>query len=252
MKRIEHALSNDVYHDEGRNIIVKHYSKDKFKKAFGNQELNVLNKLGYQIDIINKDKIEFQYIEHKPFDDQNISLQDLTSVINSIKSLHRLETSAMKLTPFESVYKQFLLKGNGSKEGWFDEYEEYIFNKAIKILSSGKQVILHNDLVEGNLLKVKNTIKLIDFEYSGLGNPIFDIASFITERELTQEQIDFLVACYDKKISKDDLNIVCAFLQIFWTRWALFKYKTEKKEIYKVISEIKFKGYRKLIKNIQL
>ena len=217
MKKIEKALSNIVFLDTDNNKIIKKYSKDKFKEIYINQELNVLNKIGYKYNIINKNEIEIEYFKHEPFDDENISITDLISTANALKKLHNLNTSSIRLSPFKEVYEKFFLKRVVS----IDKTEEYIFNKAMILLSSGKQVILHNDVVKGNLLKINNRIKLIDFEYSGLGNPIFDIASFITERTLTTGQIKIFIECYNKKINKDDLLIVSAFLQIFWTRWAL-------------------------------
>lgn len=252
MKKINEGLSNSVYLNEKENKIIKKYSYDEFKKYFYNQEVEILNKIGIKNKILKEGQVEMEYFEHEKFDDENISDQDLISVSNSLKFLHKLNILNIKITPFEDVYEKFLSIINNKSNGWLDKKEEGLFNSAIKILNSGKQVILHNDLVEGNLLKINNEIKLIDFEYSGLGNPIFDIASFITERSLSKKQISFFINSYDKDLNKEDLLIVSAFLQIFWTRWASYKFFETKKEIYKEIESWKYNEYKKLIKNIKI
>ena len=252
MKKIEEALSNEVYFENESNMIFKYYIDDKFKKAYGNQELKILNKLNYKNNKGKKNLIKIEYFEHEKFDDSNISLGDILKVSDTLKQLHKVNTKGIKITPFEKVYKKFLLKGFGSKEGWFNDKEKYIHDKAIEILKSDKQVILHNDLVEGNLLKVKNRIKLIDFEYSGLGNPIFDAASFLTERELDDKQINIFIDSYYYKFNKEDLIIVSAFLQIFWTRWAMYKYKLTNKKVYKDIYTWKFEKYKEIINKLNI
>ncbi len=250
MKKIENALSNTVYYDKKNNIILKRYSQDKFKKYFGNQELNILSLIGYNPSIVSTDEISFPYIEHTKWDDKNIAIQDLASIARTLFNLHKIKSNNLKMPGFEKAYKKVLTRGNKLMDG-FANHEAYISKQAFKILKSGKQVLLHNDLVAGNLLKTQKSIKLIDFEYGGIGNPIFDLASFITERNLTQQQIDFFIECYGKRnIDKQDLLIVSAFLQIFWTRWALYKYKETKNKTYNEIAHWKLGEYKKIISKI--
>ncbi len=250
MKKIETALSNDVYWDQNKNVIIKKYSQDKFKRFFGNREFDILSRMGYNPSSRKRDEIEIPYIEHENFNDDDISIQDLTNVVKALHQLHNMKAPKFKESGFEKSYYKFLLKGNGSIKGYYDEEEKYVSDKAFQILKKGKQVLLHNDLVKGNLLKTGREIKLIDFEYSVVGNPIFDVASFITERKLTKSQLSFFMDCYDNKLDKQDLLIVSAFLQIFWARWALFKFKSTDKKIYKDIANIKFKAYKKITKRL--
>lgn len=250
MKELTNALSNKVYYDEKTNTIIKKYSQDKFKTIYGNQELKILGKLKYNIKVINQNELKLEYFNHKKFDDKNISLSDLTGVINALNDLHSLDVKNIKESNFSQVYYEFLLKQNFFKKIYIEENEEEIAKDALKILLKKPQVILHNDVVEGNILKTTKKIKLIDFEYSGLGNPIFDLASFLTEREMTQTQIDMSINLFNEKIDKNELDIVCAFLQIFWSRWAYFKFNSTKKKIYKDIADWKLNKYKELIKKI--
>ncbi len=245
MKEFENALSNKVWLDNNR--VIKKYSKDMFKSTFGNQEPLILERLGFDIKL-EKNILEMNYIENESFSDDSISNSDLESVANALKNLHKTDTTGITISNFEEVYEEFLSEDDEILKDYpIDGVEYQIALEAFDILESGPQVVLHNDVVEGNLLKVGNEIKLIDFEYSGLGNPIFDIASFITERELTNAQIDYFVSQFDN-VDLDDLKTVSKFLQIFWTRWALYKYSISEKEIYKVIADWKFEQYLKLNK----
>ncbi len=227
MKKIEKALSNNVYADD--KYIYKQYISNDFKTKFGNQELKVLDSIGRKYEVEDK-TIKISFIDHIAFDDNNISLKQLELVANALKEFWKNKTEGIELSGFINFKDDF-------------EDEEELFSKAMDILKSGKQVILHNDVVEGNLLLVQDKIELIDFEYSGIGNIIFDIASFTTERELTNEQWNYFVDQFDD-INKDDLEVVEKFLQLFWSKWAIKQYELTGKEIYKEIYDWKIKRYK--------
>ncbi|BDU67721.1 MAG: hypothetical protein TYPL_3740 [Candidatus Tyloplasma litorale] len=244
MKKFTNALSNDV-EIKGKKVIKK-YKKDEFKEIYGNAEIILLEKMGYKYKG-DQDKVEIEYFQHKPFIDEKITDQDILNVVKAIKKINSLSKTKLRISPFKEVYLGLLTKLDGKVIG---EEEMKIATRALKILESGKQVVLHNDLVSGNLLKVNdNEIKLIDFEYSGLGNQLFDIASFITERDLNEEQEKLFISKFTS-VNKKNLMIVSAFLQIFWARWALFKYTKTKKVIYKEIAKWKQLKYYELVEII--
>ncbi|OAM31701.1 choline kinase family protein [Eikenella corrodens] len=88
----------------------------------------------------------------------------------------------------------------------------------------------HNDLVLENILLKKERIFLIDWEYSGMNNPIFDIAAFLLEAELdTEESCYFLEHYYGDvfPIYKEDiLNKIRSYQfsqDLLWFVWTLIK-----------------------------
>lgn len=246
MDKFENALSNDVYHRED-GMIEKRYKLNTFKKIFKNQESKVLEKLGYKFKS-EDNKLILEYFENESFNDKNMTDQDIINVANALKELHALDTSGIELSRFEDVYEDFYEDDDEILiEYPIDGTEYLLVTEAISILEKGEQVILHNDVVEGNLLKIDNKIKLIDFEYSGLGNKLFDIASFLTEREINDDQKELFISQFEN-VDRDELKTVCTFLQIFWTRWALYQYSITEKEIYKLIADWKFEQYLKLKK----
>lgn len=233
MKKINRALSNEVYLK--KNIIIKKYTNDEFQKSFGNQERKILSKLNYKNKVISNNEISIEYFSHIPFDDKKINDNDILSVIEALNALHNLDINGINKSGFMNVAKKiFNIK---------DEFEKKLYENAERILNKEPQVVLHNDVVEGNLLKIDSKIKLIDFEYSGIGNPIFDLASFFTERVLTNKQKELAIKSYSFPIDKKELHIVSMFLQNFWMKWADYKFKTTNKSIYKKIFLFKEKEY---------
>lgn len=244
MKEFTNALSNTVILNED-NEVEKIYSTDSFKKHFGNQEKKVLEKLNYKFKDLGN-KVIIEYFDNISFDDSNITDEDIINVAKSLRELHSLSIDGLELSPFEKVYDDFLSEDDEVTNVYpIDGIEDQLVTEAIKILEEGKQVVLHNDVVEGNLLKINGKIKLIDFEYSGIGNELFDIASFITERELNENQKKLFISQFEN-VDEDKLKIVCKFLQIFWSRWALYKYSMNNRNIYKEIAEWKYNEYLKI------
>lgn len=248
--KIKNALSNDVFLNEDK--IIKIYLNDEFKLFFLNQEKQILDKLNYKNKLINNG-IEIEYFPHEKFSDSKITKSVLKKIIVEINKIHNLDTSGIKLTPFNEVYNNYL----NSNEKIFEseikvtEFEKKCAEISLNILPKGKQVVLHNDLVEGNFLKINNEqIKIIDFEYSGLGNSIFDLASFLTERDLTKNQVNYFIKkfCEIEEIDLTNLKYVTGFLQIFWTRWAIDKFNLTKKEIYKEIANWKYERFNRISK----
>ena len=58
------------------------------------------------------------------------------------------------------------------------------------------RVLGHNDLLNGNLLLVDGRIRLIDWEYSGMGDPCFDLANFSANHDLDEDGDSLLLAAY--------------------------------------------------------
>jgi len=57
-------------------------------------------------------------------------------------------------------------------------------------------VLGHNDLLNGNLLLVDGRIRLIDWEYSGMADPFFDLANFSSHHDLGADGDRALLGAY--------------------------------------------------------
>lgn len=123
------------------------------------------------------------------------------------------------------------------------EYEEKVIKDVRKVYAKDEFCLCHNDLVKGNLLFTFNTAFIIDWENGGMNNPTFDLASFISENNLSYDQkIAFLKKYYGYKYSELKLkrvDIFIAFLDVLFYYWAMSYFKDRKEEIYLRIAQEK-------------
>lgn len=249
MNKINNALSNNVYKIGDK--IRKEYINDSFKEMFKNQEDDglIISDLSFNL---GNGYIEMDYIEHKPWVNGEMTLEKNIEFIKWLRRFHDSQKlpSTMEYPGFYNSYLYVLNPAQGKfrkSVKWWPS-EEGIFKDAMRILQEDKKVFLHNDLVEGNILITEDGYKLIDWEYGGVGNYLFDVASFVTERDLSIEDSNKIVKAYDPEINLDDFWIVASFLQAFWARWALYKFNSTQKEIYKEIYNWKIRKFSELTK----
>ena len=55
----------------------------------------------------------------------------------------------------------------------------------------------HNDLLNANFIDDGSRIRIVDWEYAGMGDPFFDLGNFSINHELTPDQDAYFLAAYD-------------------------------------------------------
>jgi thiamine kinase-like enzyme len=92
---------------------------------------------------------------------------------------------------------------------------------------SDEKVACHNDLVPENILESRDGLTLIDWEYSGMNDPAWDIASFTLESGFDELQERSFIATYSGGLAPPRLRLrVEAFrlLQDYlWSLWSLLQ-----------------------------
>lgn len=153
---------------------------------------------------------------------------------NILKKLH---TSNIKFENRFDVFNEIkkyesLIK---NKELIYEKYENYIenrksiFNLENLLKKNGITIVsCHNDTVPENFIKNnKNEIFLIDWEYSGMNDPMWDLAAHSLESNFSKDEENlFLENYFNKHIKKEDiLKIKCyKVLQDFlWSIWTILK-----------------------------
>jgi thiamine kinase-like enzyme len=80
----------------------------------------------------------------------------------------------------------------------------------------------HNDLLNANFIDDGTRIRIIDWEYAGMGDPFFDLGNFSINHELTPDEDETLLAAYDGAVRRDRLarltlmRIVSDFREAMW------------------------------------
>ena len=80
----------------------------------------------------------------------------------------------------------------------------------------------HNDLLNANFIDDGTRIRIIDWEYAGMGDPFFDLGNFSINHELTPDEDELLLAAYDGEVRAPRLarlilmRVVSDFREAMW------------------------------------
>jgi thiamine kinase-like enzyme len=80
----------------------------------------------------------------------------------------------------------------------------------------------HNDLLNANFIDDGARIRIIDWEYAGMGDPFFDLGNFSINHELTAEEDAILLTAYDGEVRERRLarltlmRVVSDFREAMW------------------------------------
>src|SRR4051812_23352993 len=80
----------------------------------------------------------------------------------------------------------------------------------------------HNDLLNANFIDDGTRIRIVDWEYAGMGDPFFDLGNFSINHELTPDEDAALLTAYDGDIQRDRLarlalmRVVSDFREAMW------------------------------------
>jgi Predicted choline kinase involved in LPS biosynthesis len=80
----------------------------------------------------------------------------------------------------------------------------------------------HNDLLNANFIDDGSRIRIIDWEYAGMGDPFFDLGNFSINHELSEAEDRILLAAYDGAVRPVRLarlvlmRVVSDFREAMW------------------------------------
>ncbi|WCN10569.1 choline kinase family protein [Marinomonas mediterranea] len=108
-------------------------------------------------------------------------------------------------------------------------YLQHCFDQMNKVDSGGRpDVLCHNDLNPKNVLLNDEEIWFIDWEYTALGDPLFDLAAVSRSHNLTQDRQKVLIEAYDDALNvQDTLKIIYDYGFAYALRemaWLLLKH----------------------------
>ncbi|MFA6667635.1 MAG: choline/ethanolamine kinase family protein, partial [Bacilli bacterium] len=173
-----------------------------------------------------------KYVE-TPTDEQ------ILYVAKKLKKLHSAKVSV----PFGYMmfHKLDVYKNGVNKDLYVDKsYENRIIREVRKIFAKTPMTLCHNDLVKDNLLFKFSNVILIDWEYAGMNNPYFDLASFVSENNLNEKQEEYFLQKYFgykyNNIKKKRVDLFISFEDILFYYWALFLEAKRHDEIYNKIA----------------
>lgn len=240
-------LINDAY-----VVRIRYENEDKYnpfyKTANEYNSLQIMKELSLGENLlyfnnVNGNKIS-KYI-HRVFSyGDKPSESQITLVAKSLRKMHRICSSCN----YEfNMFSRLDYYKNATKLNPLNKWKEKrIIKEAKNLYQKGHLVFCHNDLVKGNMLFRDNRLFLIDYEYAGLNSPLFDLASFLSENDLRDEEtmIFFLRNYYGHKYNNlrlKEVKIFIRFLDLLWFYWAKMMAKKRNNPLYEEIANNKLK-----------
>lgn len=150
------------------------------------------------------------------------------------KTLRKLHTSKIEFNntfnPFEEMkkYEELSQKLNGKFYEGYEEVKKVVFSLKEKMEKLDIQLVsCHNDTVPENFVKSGNKLYLIDWEYSGLNDPMWDLAAISIESKLSKENEEKLLSYYfGREATKEEklrIHINKIYQDFLWSIWTVLK-----------------------------
>lgn len=173
--------------------------------------------------------------------DEDLNTKFFNSFIKTLTILHSVKLKNNKGFKPMSMHSEIdKYEKLANKRITTETQRKYILSIADKI-EKDEQVLCHRDLLYGNIMYNGKDVKLIDFEYSGFSSKYWDLANFICESNVSDEQRMEFIKLYkgaDEKMVREAQLLV----NYLWTYWGIVNNSKEYEESHK-------KG---LIKNLEI
>lgn len=149
-----------------------------------------------------------------------------------LRSLHhsglRLYQEFSVVREYEK-YKELIQKTEAAVYPEFQEMDQAFYRLVERLERLGMDRLpCHNDLVPENLiLDASGRMYLIDWEYSGYNDPMWDLASHLLESEFTKEEEELYLQYYFEGTApekeKEKIKIFKILQDILWAAWTMAK-----------------------------
>jgi len=160
--------------------------------------------------------------------------ENLKQVTTILRNLHEDREFHMdnEFNVFRELekYEQILKNDNGDFFEDYDEIREKVMELEDELEKCNRvHVPSHNDLVAANLVKDTNgKVFLIDWEYSGVNDDMWDLAALSLENDFSEDDIELMFRLYFNGKDADDdsrrrllIHQICQ--DILWSVWTLIK-----------------------------
>ena len=164
------------------------------------------------------------------------TIQRLGNLKQVIGNIHKLHYSGVRLNNDFNVFKEILvyedllLKAKGKMYEGYEIIRPKVFALADNLNVLGVMLApCHNDLVAENFVKRSDgRIFLIDWEYSGMNDPLWDLAALFVECDFTEENRERALKLYfgQESISSSTyakLKIYQVLMDVLWAIWTRLK-----------------------------
>lgn len=227
-----------------QNYLVKTTSNQYIVKFFGkgtdklidrqNEKYNLellkdlkLDVENYLFDIEAGIKVN-QYIENAETLNFNTIKTKFEKIVPILQTIHASGKELKgEFAPFEEIKKyESLIQGEISYPN-YEAVRKSVFSLKEELEQIGvDKKSCHIDLVPENFIEGPDGhLYLIDWEYSSMNDPMWDLAALFLESEFTSEEEDFLSHYESDKtpVSREKIRIYKILQDIIWSLWTIYK-----------------------------
>ena len=228
-----------------QNYLVQTSSNRYIVKFFGKGTEKLIDRQNekYNIELLKDLKLD---VENYLFDiEAGIKVNQYiknaeTLNLNTIKTkfekiapiLQTIHASGKELkgefAPFEEIKKyESLIQGEISYPN-YDEVRKNVFALENELATIGvDRKSCHIDLVPENFIEAPDGhLYLIDWEYSSMNDPMWDLAALFLESEFTPDEEDSFLSYYESEqtpVSREKIRIYKILQDIIWSLWTIYK-----------------------------
>ncbi len=167
-----------------------------------------------------------RFIVGKPVDDVAVHRPEtLRRVADSIRRVHDGPAIPGLFIPYRIVeaYRALALARGVTLPREYELAQAIARRIEIALLQAPVELRpCHNDLLNANFIDDGNRIRIVDWEYAGMGDPFFDLGNFSINHELAPEEDAVLLTAYDGAVRPDRaarlelMRVMSDFREAMW------------------------------------
>lgn len=208
---------NFLVSDSGSKSVVRLGSDIPEHLVYRSNEI-IVSEAAYQIGVSPKliynepGVLVLEFIESKTLEPKTVR-ENLNKIVPIIRKIHDEIPSKLSGQPqifwvfyVIKYYSNYLLNNNSSHISLIPS----LLKKAEKLekLSSPREIVFgHNDLLAANFLDDGSKIWVVDWEYGGFNDPLFDIGGLSSNNDLDENLENEVLEMYFKEKPSKDLII---------------------------------------------
>ena len=208
---------NFLVSDSGSKSVVRLGSDIPEHLVYRSNEI-IVSEAAYQIGVSPKliynepGVLVLEFIESKTLEPKTVR-ENLNKIVPIIRKIHdeipnKLSGQPQIFWVFYVIkyYSNYLLNNNSSHISLIPN----LLKKAekLEILSSPREIVFgHNDLLAANFLDDGSKIWVVDWEYGGFNDPLFDIGGLSSNNDLDENLENEVLEMYFKEKPSKDLII---------------------------------------------
>src|SRR3989454_6782779 len=144
-----------------------------------------------------------RFIEGQPVRDHTVhDPVMLERIAQSLRRIHQAGSIASAFSPFRVVEAYALTAmRHGGRLPPAHERAQAVAVTIERALSPQPPVLCHNDLLNANFIDDGVSIRIVDWEYAGMGDRFFDFGNFAVNHQLTEDDEERLLAAYFGRVA---------------------------------------------------